>query len=76
MSDGTQISDTHIVAVAGHGVDPSPVPPEPEGYEPSGFGGFWKNRKNKKIVKRAEISSVLLMLAIKKTAIIFLLKTL
>ena len=53
MSDGTQISDTHIVAVAGHGVDPSPVPPEPEGYEPSGFGGFWKNRKNKKNSKES-----------------------
>lgn len=36
MADGTQISDTHIVAVAGHGLDPSPVPPEPEGYVPSG----------------------------------------
>ncbi len=39
MSDGTRISDTHIVAVAGHGVDPSPVPPpppEPDGYVPSG----------------------------------------
>lgn len=29
-SDGTQLSDNHIVNVAGHGIDPSPVPPEPE----------------------------------------------
>ncbi|MDZ7549938.1 hypothetical protein CJI58_005020 [Bifidobacteriaceae bacterium NR047] len=43
MADGTQISDTHIVAVAGHGLDPSPVPPEPEGYVPSGSRMSRKN---------------------------------
>ena len=76
MSDGTQISDTHIVAVAGHGVDPSPVPPEPEVMSLPVLVVFGKIEKTKKIVKRAEISSVLLMLVIKKTAIVFLLKTL
>ncbi len=47
MSDGTQISDNHIVAVAGHGVDPSPVPPEPEGLKPSGSSAS-KRAKNKR----------------------------
>lgn len=42
-SRGTQLSDNHIVTVAGHGVDPSPVPPEPpEGYIPSGSGSSGK----------------------------------
>jgi len=48
MTDDTQISDTHIVSVAGHGIDPSPVPPEPEGDLPSGSRMFKrKNRKGK-----------------------------
>lgn len=45
---GTQMSDNHIVAVAGHGLDPSPVPPEPEGHVPSGshVSAYRKATKN------------------------------
>lgn len=39
-SEDLQNSDNHIVNVAGHGLNPSPVPPEPEVKRnlASGFG--------------------------------------
>lgn len=56
VSDDMQLSDNHIVNVAGHGLDPSPVPPEPEGYVPSGSSASKRANSSKNKHKRVRFA--------------------